>query len=391
MNYPVVHITTVAISLHGLLLNQLLYLREAGYDIDTISTDGPEVEALNREGIKHIAITIHREITPFKDLVSLWQLYRVLRREDYVIVHTHTPKPGLIGQLAARFAGVPIVINTIHGYYFHENMHPLKRGLYITVEKIAALCSDVILSQNKEDIELSIREKICSPEKIKHLGNGIDLSVFDPERITPDFAAQKRNELGLAEGVKVVGFVGRLAAVRKGFLDFLKAGQIVAQHIPEVRFLIVGRPDTGKHDAVEPSVAEEYGIQDKCIFLGWKPNDELPGLYAVMDVIVLPSLYEGFPRTIMEASAMKVPAVVTDVKGNREAVIHNRNGLLVPLGDVDALAGAIMDVLTDQDKALQMGEEGRRIAKEQFDEQLVFRMVKEEYARLLKEKGLSEA
>ena len=159
------------------------------------------------------------------------------------------------------------------------------------------------------------------------------------------------------------------------------------ERLPNVRFLVVGEADQGKPDAVEPSAAAEYGIEDACLFLGHRPNHELPQLYKVMNVLVLPSLFEGVPRVVMEASAMQVPAVVTDVKGNREAVEHGRNGLIVPLGNVQALTDAIVDLLTDREKAQRMGEEGRHLALQRFDERLVFEKVKAEYARLLRQKG----
>ena len=194
-------------------------------------------------------------------------------------------------------------------------------------------------------------------------------------------------ELGIPPDGVIVGFVGRLAGKRKGFMDFLKAGRELVTKNQNVFFLIVGKADSGKPDAVEPSKARRYGIEERCLFLGQIPNDELPILYKIMDVLVLPSSFEGVPRVVMEASAMGIPAVVTDVKGNREAVEDGQNGLLVPLGDVNALAMAILDLLNDKDKAHEMGETGRKIAEERFNEQLVFAKVKNEYAQLLQEKG----
>lgn len=360
-----------------------------GYDVATMSSPGPDCPALGAVGIRHIPVPITRNFTPLADFISLCRLYRIMRRERFTIVHTHTPKPGLLGQLAARLAGVPIVINTLHGFYFHDHMPPAWRRFYITMEKIAAHCSDIILSQNREDIQVAILEGICPPERIKYLGNGIDLNTFDPDRFPQLEALRRKQCLGIPIEAPVIGFVGRLAAKRKGFLDFLAAGQRVLAQLPQVRFLIVGEADPGKPDAVEPSAAAEYGLTQACLFLGHRPNCELPMLYKVMDVLVLPSLFEGVPRAVMEASAMGVPAVVTDVKGNREAVEHNRNGLLVPLGDVQALAEAILELLTDRDKAQRMGQAGRQMALERFDEQLVFARVKAEYARLLQAKGFS--
>ena len=384
----VVHVTTVAQSLQGLLLNQMKSIQSNGYEVFSISSPGEEVPLLETAGIRHVAIPMSRNVTPLLDLVSLVRLYLVMRQEAVTIVHTHTPKAGLLGQLAARFAGVPIVVNTVHGFYIHDRMHPILRQVYIGLEKIAARCSDVILSQNREDIETASSVGICPPEKIKHLGNGIDLSIFNRDQVNIGDIRRKRQQLGIPDDTKVVGFVGRLAGKRKGFIDFLTACQRVARHCPNVRFLIIGDADVGKADAVGPSAAKDYGVSDQCLFLGLRPNAELPNLYAVMDLLVLPSLFEGMPRVVIEAAAMGIPAVVTNVKGNREVVEHGRNGLLVPLGDTQALADAIIEILMDPEKAKCMGEEGYRMARERFDERVVFMKVLDEYSRMLAENGV---
>jgi glycosyltransferase involved in cell wall biosynthesis len=372
----VAHITTVDISLRYLLLNQLLNIQQAGYRVVGISAPGPEVSVLETAGIRHISVPMTRKINPFSDLLTLWRLYVLMRRERFTIVHTHTPKPGLFGQLAAKMAGVPIIISTVHGYFFHDNMSPLMRQFYITLEKVAALCSSTILSQNKEDIQTAISEKICPPTKIRLLGNGIDLAQFNPQRYSDAEVISYRRQLGLANNTQVVGFVGRLAARRKGFLDLLAAGQKVIAQFPDTRFLIVGGTDSGKEDAIEPSIAEKYDLADHCLFLGHRPNAELPILYRLMNMLVLPSLFEGVPRVVMEAAAMGIPAVVTDVKGNREVVEPHRNGLLVPYGQPEMLAQAIIELLTDRDRARYMGNKARKIALGRFDEQLVFEKVK---------------
>ena len=385
----IAHITTVDYSLRSLLLNQLISLKAAGYDVTGISAPGTEVAALEAAGIRHISVPMTRKITPLADLASLWHLYQVIRLERFTIVHTHTPKAGLLGQLAARLAGVPVIVNTVHGYYFHEHMHPMGRRFYISLEKVAARCSDLILSQNFEDVETALEEGICQPEKLKLLGNGIDLTQFNPERISAEEQIECRRKLGIAADAPVVGFVGRLAARRKGFFDFLAAAKNIAEQRPDVRFLIVGGEDPGKHDAVDPSATTGLGITDRCLFLGWRSNAEMPTLYRIMNVLVLPSLFEGVPRVVMEASAMGTPCVVTDVKGNREAVAHDRNGLLVPLGDARTLTAAVLRILRERDTAQRMGSEARFMAAERFDEQLVFQKVKAEYGRLLRKKGLA--
>jgi glycosyltransferase involved in cell wall biosynthesis len=218
------------------------------------------------------------------------------------------------------------------------------------------------------------------------LGNGIDVRRFDRNCLDPQAVAQKRGALGLPPDAPVVGFVGRLVR-EKGILELLQALRIVRERMPAVRILLTGRIDHDKSDVLTPEVAHRYGLAEVCIFTGFR--QDMPALYALMNVLVLPSHREGFPRSLMEASAMGVPCVVTNIRGCREVVTHNRNGLLVPLGDVQTLAKAILELLTDREKARRMGEEGRRMARERFDEQIVFEKVKMEYARLLQAKGLA--
>lgn len=381
----VAHVTTVPMSLRYLLLNQLRSIQAAGYEVTGISSPGADVSALEAADIRHIAVPFTRRFTPLADLRSLWRLYRVLRRETFTIVHAHNPKPGLLAQLAARMAGVPIVVRTLHGFYFHEQMHPAWHQFYVTMEKIAARCSDVILSQNAEDIRTAGNANICPPEKIKPLGNGIDIQRFAPGQFSEEERCNKRAQLQLPPQGRVVGFVGRLVE-EKGIHEFLQAASAILEQIPDVYFLIIGPTDREKPDALTPAVAREYGVADVCTFTGMR--QDMPELYALMDVFVLPSHREGFPRSPMEASAMRVPSVVTDIRGCREAVEHGRNGLLVPLGDVQALADAIVELLSDPVKAGRMGQAGREMAEERFDERLIFARVKREYVRLLRKKGL---
>jgi glycosyltransferase involved in cell wall biosynthesis len=375
-------------SLRYLLLNQLAFLQQMGYDVVGISAPGNNISAIEATGVRHISIPMSRKtINPVADLLTIWRLYKVFRRENFTIVHTHFHKSGIYGRWAAKLARVPIIIHTSHGLIFHERSSSLWLFIFGTLEKIAAKCSDLIFSVNKEDIKTIIDERICSPNKVQSLGQGgigINLALFDPARFSLEDISLKRGEIGIPSHVKVVGFVGRLVR-EKGILELFEAAQIVRKRIRDVRFLIVGPIDNDKFDAVTPDVAANYGVSDICICTGIR--QDMPELYALMNVLVLPSHREGFPRSPMEASAMGVPCIVTDIRGCREAVENGRNGLLVPVGDVQALADAIIELLTDKEKAQRMGAEGRRLALERFDERQVFEKVKSEYARLLREKG----
>ena len=222
-------------------------------------------------GIHHIPVPMTRNVTPLSDLLALWRLYRIMRRERFTIVHAHTPKAELLGQAAARLARVPIVVDTFRGIYFRKGMHPLWRRLFILMARIAARCADVVLSQSKESMEMAIRERICPPEKIKFLGNGIDVRRFDRDTLDAATLEEKRRDLGLPVGVPVVGFVGRLVA-EKGILELLDAARLVLQQAPTAHFLFVGPVDEEKPDALKPKVVCNYGVADACIFPGMRQD-----------------------------------------------------------------------------------------------------------------------
>jgi glycosyltransferase involved in cell wall biosynthesis len=375
----VAHVTTVDLSLRYLLLNQLCALRAAGYEVAGISAGGPHVPALEQAGIRHIAVPMTRRMTPLADLVALVRLYRIMRRERFTIVHTHTPKPNLIGQLAARAAGVPVVLSTVHGYYFHDGMAALPRRLLVALEKIAARCSHLILSQSREDVETALRERIAGPDRIELLGNGIDLRRFDRAALSGEALRAVRRELGLPEGAPVIGFVGRLVA-EKGLGELMEAAPAVLRRFPGARFLVVGPREPDKADSVGPEAAARLGVDHAFVFAGLR--DDMPAMYALMDVFALPSHREGFPRSPMEASAMGVPCVVTDIRGCREAVDEGVNGLFVPPRDAAALADAILAILGDRERAAALARGGLRLARERFDEQRVFAHVVDAYERL---------
>ncbi len=379
----VAHVTTVSMSLRYLLLNQLQSIQEAGYEVIGISAPGPDVQVIEEAGIRHIAVPMTRRFTPFADIISLWKLYRIMQRERFTIVHVHTPKAGFIAQIAARMAKVPIIVSTVHGYYFHNSKPKIMRYFYKLLERISAQYADFIFSQNHEDLRLAPLHKICSPDKMSYLGNGIDMKRFDRNLLSKEDIIKKRLEFGFSEQTQVVGFVGRLVR-EKGLVEFMEAAQLILKMIPTARFLIVGPIDDEKGDALTPNIADRYNVGNACVFTGLR--QDMPELYAVMNVLVLPSHREGLPRVLMEASAMGVPCIATDIRGCREAIQRGHNGLLVPVGNVPVLAETTIGLLSDVIRLRRMADEGQRIAKELFNERIVIEKILSKYSRLLERK-----
>jgi len=377
-HFRIAHITTVDQSVRFLLLNQLLYLREQGYEIETVCANGQWVAAVRSRGIPVHTITMKRAVTPFSDLVALVRLYRLFRRERFDLIHTHTPKANFLGQLAAWLARVPRRVITVHGFYFYDGMPKWERRFYILLEKISSRCAHWIFSQNREDIATAIRERISPEWKLHFLGNGIDVDYFRHDRHL-GAAVRLRSELGIPPGTPVVGIVGRLT-LEKGYREFVEAAAIICAQHPGAHFVAIGPEDVISRSAIE-KVMEELRPAPVLHFCGMQVD--MPKFYAMMSVCVLPSHREGVPRALMEAAAMSLPAVATNIRGCREVVEPGRTGLLVPVRDARRLADAILELLGDPERARAMGEKARRKAEREFDERLVFVRVRDAYTQLM--------
>jgi glycosyltransferase involved in cell wall biosynthesis len=377
----VVHVCTIDLSLRHLLFHQLQYLSDNGYDVVGVSAPGPDVSWLQAHGLRHEAVAMTRSFTPGQDLCALQDLTRLFRRLRPTIVHTHNPKPGLLGQLAARAAGVPIVVNTLHGFYFHDRMPKAQRRFYVAMEQVAAACSDFILSQNPEDVQTALKERICREDTIALLGNGIDLQAFRPGRFTAAERSALRASFGFGDEDEVVGFVGRLVR-EKGIEELCAAFARLHKEHPRARLLLIGPTDTDKADALaESGLRARFGLGPEVAFAGMR--HDMPQLYDAMDLFVLPSWREGFPRSPMEAAATGKAVIVTDIRGGREVVQDQVTGWLVAVKDEAALWAALRDALADPTTRTRYGQAGWRLAQERFDERVVFARVAETYARLL--------
>lgn len=379
------HISSTDITVRYLLMPQLKFLVSQGFAVHAVCSPGTLEKEIEREGIRLQYIAISRKLfTPFADMVSLIKLYRYFKKEKFDIVHTHAPKPALLGQLAAKLAGVPIIINTVHGLYFTEDSSWLRSFIFILIEKISAACSTLIFSQNKEDIETMVAKRITPRRKIQYLGNGIDMVRFNLAGYNPEIIAEKKRELGLPENTLIIGTVGRLVK-EKGYFDMFSALQTVIKKYPHVLFIAVGPEDHEKHDRFSPAVIAEYALEKHMVFLGERKDVE--ALYPLMDLFVFASHREGFPRSVIEAMAMERPIVVTDIRGCREEIDQQKNGLMVPVRNPEKLAEAIIWLLENPQKAREFAAQAGIKARAEFDERIVFEKIKNAYELLLSPKN----
>lgn len=378
------HVTTIDLSLSILLGPQMRAFSDAGFEVIGVSAPGEHTDEILGWGVsRHVhARHLTRSMAPHHDLLALRELWRIFRELRPDIVHTHNPKPGVYGRLAARAARVPSVVNTVHGLYALPDDPVTKRVVVYGLERIAATCSDAELVQNQEDLPV-LRRLGIPDDRLRLLGNGVDLSRFRPGALDPGALRALRAEFGAGPEDVVVGLVGRLV-LEKGYLEVFEAVRRLRDRCPQMRTVVVGPTDHDKADAVpqeDIDRATALGVR----FLGMRRDVER--LYEAMDVHVLASHREGFPRAAMEAAAMGLPIVATDIRGCRQVVEDGVTGRLVPPRDPAALATAIETLLTDAALRRAMGAAARRKARAEFDQQRVIDVTLGTYQDLLDRRG----
>jgi glycosyltransferase involved in cell wall biosynthesis len=381
MTPKVLHVANIDLGILVHLRSQLLFLRSQGYDVHAVCPpgrlivrDGPSPDGIP---VKVIGYT-SSAATPVRDLRAFVQLVRHLRRHRFDVVHTHGLKPGLLGRAAARLAGVPVVLHTIHGLFMYDGMPAWNRRLWTHVERLGMRLGDHALSQNQDDVDTALRLGLCRPASIEYLGNGIDVSVFDASATDPGTVDALRRDLGVTPRERVVCIAGRLLR-EKGYLEFFDAARRIRGDRPDVHFWAVGAEQRDRPGALSSEHAEGADIVR---FLGVRAD--MPRVLAAADVFVLPSHgREGVPRVLMEAAAMGRPIVTTDVRGCRDVIRHEVTGLLVRPYDGRSLAAAIVRLLDDAETAAALGARAAETARCQFDERIYLRRLGDCYARLL--------
>jgi glycosyltransferase involved in cell wall biosynthesis len=328
-------------AIHVSLLSERL--RELNYETTlicgTVSPHEGDMTYFAREhGVEPVVIPeLGRELHPLRDLVTLWKVYVKLRELKPHIVHTHTAKAGFIGRVAARMAGVPVVVHTFHGHVFESYFSRLTTRVFIDLERLAARLSDTIITLTESlRRDLADKYRVARKGKITVLPLGLDLTPF---RQMPRRSGYFRRRYGISPSTPLMAIVGRLVPIKNHSL-FLQAAVRVRRRYPNALFIIVG--DGELRPALERQVAE-LGLRDAIIFVGWLR--ELAPVYSDLDVLVMSSLNEGTPVSVIEALTSGCPVVSTNVGGTADLLDHGRLGTLVPSGDAEALANAICAVL----------------------------------------------
>jgi glycosyltransferase involved in cell wall biosynthesis len=382
-----VHITTVPETL-GFLTGQVGFMERQGFEVHAVSSPGARLDRFcSREHVSVHAVKMSRSISPLRDLIALFRIWRVFRRIRPTIVHAHTPKAGLLGMLAAAAARVPVRIFEIHGLPY-LTASGLRRRLLKWATSIACRVSHRVLCVSFSIRDLAISTGLCPDWKItvpaRGSVNGIDAAgAFNPARRAPDSSHRIRTRYGISEESVVMGFVGRLVR-DKGLVELSAAWTPLRDEFPGLEWLLVG--DAEPHDPLPPNVLAQLRSDPRVHWTGWV--DDLPELYGAMNLLVLPSYREGFPVVALEAAAMALPIVATRVPGCIDAVEDGITGVLVEPCDPTALAEAIRNYLLDPQRRKRHGEAARQRALRDFQPARIWHAVKAEYLSLLQKRGV---
>ena len=370
-----IRMSTVGLSLDVFCRGLLNELKAEGYDVTALSSPDAELTRLGeREGVRTVGVRMRRDISPLSDLVSLVRLIRVMRREKPDIIHTLTPKAGLLGMLAACIARVPVRVHTFTGLLF-PTATGLRRLLLMTTDRITCMAATHIVPEGE-----GVRNDLLSagitrkPMRVLGHGNirGIDLDHYRPtERIEAE-ALNLRHRLGIAPNARVLTFVGRFVK-DKGLRELIAAIRGL-----DCELVLVGAPEGGPNDIPDTLLHSSSRIH---LSGGWV-DDTRPWL-AMADALVFPSYREGFPNVVLEAGAMGKPSIVTDINGSREIIADGVNGLVVPPRDTDALRGAIERFLTmPATEKARMGQAARENVEKKFSQTYVRACLKEYYREI---------
>ena len=358
----IIHVITRLI-LGGAQENTLLTVeglaRDPRYRVSLITGPpiGPEGSMMDRarkNGVDLVIIPeMRREVHPGRDLATFLKLMACFRRERPDIVHTHSSKAGILGRMAARCAGVPVILHTIHGMSFHRHQSRAANALYILLERMAARWSDRIISVADAMTEQAVAAGIAAREKFVTIRSGMEIEPFLAET---DARERIRREFGMAPDDLVIGKIARLFEL-KGHADVLNAAPAVIERFPRARFFFVGNGIL--RDELEEQ-ARRLGIRERVTFAGLVHPSRIPDMIKAMDLVVHASLREGLARVLPQALLSNCPVISYDVDGAREVVIDGETGYLVPPQSVEELTGAMIRALSDLDGARALAAEGRR-------------------------------
>ncbi len=377
-----IRITTVPSSLKILLRGQHRFM-SSHFEVIGISSSGKELDDVAiEEGIRIIPLQMTRTISPIGDLRSVWRLYKIIRREKPAIVHTHTPKAGIVGMMAAKLAGVKIRIHTVAGMPLME-ISGMKRKLLNFVEKLTYRFATRVYPNSKGLYDFILKEKFTRSNKLNIIANGssngIDIAHFDPAQISQEQRNLLKQELGIQPNDYVFIFVGRLVG-DKGINEMIAAFKEISAENQQAKLLILGDFEHAL-DPLRSSTISEIENNSQILAVGFQ--EDVRPYFAISDILVFPSYREGFPNVVMQAGAMGLPAIVSNINGCNEIIKEGENGWIIPAKNEEQLKLAMLNALKNAHSEMNP-DLCRKLISDRYEQSVIWKSLLKEYQNLLK-------
>lgn len=357
----------------NMMINLLENFDRDEYDITVSSArNGPMIEKLKEMDISHVAFPNLVQKINLHDIHIFIQFYKFFKKERFDIVHTHSSKTGFMGRIAAKLAGIKIVIHTIHGFPFHPYQSKIVRSFYQNLERIAGVFCDTTVSVNSFERELAIQKHLINKKKIITIYNGIK-GLVSQNHI-------QRSELAIAENNTIVGSVSRFSE-QKNIINLINVAIDIVKYEQSVTFIFIGDGEYFKH---AQQLVREAGAENNVRLIGWK--SDVAEWYELFDIVILYSKWEGLSLTIIEAMSMKKPVIASDIKGNNELIADGENGYLVKIGAHKELTKKILSLSKDTRTQNKFGAVGYKKFLEYYTLDRFVESYKDLYQKLIKKK-----
>jgi len=378
MKNKLIRITTIPISLEKLLSGQLRFMNSY-YDVIAVSSDKEKLEKLGvSQKVAVFPLEMTRQITPLKDILAVFKLYLFLKKNKPLVVHTHTPKAGIVGMLAAKLARVPVRLHTVAGLPLLETIG-FKRKILNNIEKLTYSCATKVYPNSYGLLDIIKQNNFCKSKKLKVIANGssngIDTNYFHPDLISNGQKISLKSTLLLKENDFVFLFVGRLVK-DKGINELIVAFEKLQTENQNIKLLLVGNFEDDL-DPLFTTTINSINTNSNIILTGFQ-NDVRP-YFAVSNCLVFPSYREGFPNVVLQAGAMELPSIVSDINGCNEIVQENYNGLIIPAKNENALFEAMKKMVIETTLVNKMKTNCRLMIVSKYDQKLVWEAILLEY------------
>ena len=378
-----IRITTVPMALRYLLPGQMRFMAENGFDVLMISADGKELkDVIEKEDCPHIIVPMTRKITPLQDLRCLIKLIRIFKKEKPDIVHTHTPKAGILGMLAAKCCGVKVRIHTVAGLPMLVEKG-WKRRLLRFVEKRTYAAANQVWPNSNSLLQVINAQNLCDPAKLSVIAkgstNGIDVNYFDKTTLDAQLLDQIKISINYYAQYKYLLFIGRLV-VDKGIVELLNVFAALQQTNEALRLILVGDHEAAL-DPLPADTIHQIENNSSVIHINW--TDDVKYYMSVADLFVFPSHREGFPNVLLQAGAMELPVVCSRIEGNVDIVTHNKTGLIFDCGDQQQMQRQIEFALNNPGQSRSMAASLLNKVRADYRRENIWQNILEAYKSLV--------